>query len=64
MNWKHYQSPTLSKIIKLELEITEAVMHGHKATDDDIYEWKRKELRRLREELEIPNHSQQKYKTK
>lgn len=38
-------------------------MHGHKATDDDIYEEKRKELKTLRKELEIPNHVEQKYKT-
>lgn len=61
MNWQH---PNLSKIIKLELEITEAVMHGHKARDDDEYEEKRKELKRLRKELEIPNHVEQKHKTK
>lgn len=63
MNWKHWQSPNLSKVIALELEITEAVMQGHKATDDDIYEEKRRELKRLRQELELPNHVEQKYKT-
>lgn len=62
MNWKYYYSPSISKVIQLELEITEAVMHGHKPTDDDIYEEKRRELIRLRKELEIPNHVEQKYR--
>lgn len=38
-------------------------MYGHKPTDQDEYEEKRKELKRLRKELEIPNHVEQKYKT-
>jgi hypothetical protein len=59
MNW---QDPKISKVIALELEITEAVMHGHKPTDGDIYEEKRRELIRLRKELEIPNHVEQKYR--
>jgi len=37
-------------------------MHGHKPTDGDIYEEKRRELIRLRKELEIPNHVEQKYR--
>ena len=53
MNWKHWKSPSLSKVIALELEIT-----GHKASHDDEYEEKREELKRLREELAIPNHAQ------
>jgi hypothetical protein len=61
MNWKHWKSPSLSKVIALELEITEAVLKGHKASHDDIYEEKRRELKRLREALEIPNHQQQKH---
>ena len=56
MNWKHWKSPSLSKVIALELEIT-----GHKASHDDEYEEKREELKRLREELAIPNHAQQKH---
>lgn len=37
-----------SKIIQLELEITKAIMNGHKAKYDDIFQEKRKELDILR----------------
>lgn len=53
MNW---QDPRISKIIELELKITEAIIHGHKPRRDDEYEKDREELKRLREELKIKNH--------
>ena len=49
MNW---QDERISRILKLELEITEAIFHGHNPTEDDIYKEKRKELERLREEVD------------
>jgi hypothetical protein len=39
----------ISKIIKLESEITFAVSKGHKAADNDQYQEKRIELKILRE---------------
>lgn len=49
MNW---EDDRISRILKLELEITEAIFHGHNPTEDDIYKEKRKELERLREEVD------------
>ena len=54
--------PKTSKIIQLELRITEAVMKGHKPRDDDEFQEDREKLKRLRKELGIPNHVEQKYK--
>ena len=42
----------ISRILKLELEITRAVINGHMASEDDEYQEKRKELERLREEVD------------
>lgn len=53
MNW---QDERISRILKLELKITEAVIHGHKPKGGDEYEKDREELKRLREELKIKNH--------
>lgn len=53
MNW---QDERISRILKLELEITEAIYHGHKPNAEDIYKEKREELKRLREELKLKNH--------
>ena len=50
MNW---QDERISRILKLELEITEAIFHGHNPREDDQYQEKRKELERLRIELNI-----------
>ena len=50
MNW---QDDRISKIIKLELEITRAIYHGHRPSEDDQYQEKREELERLRIELNI-----------
>lgn len=49
MNW---QDDKISRILKLELEITEAIFHGHRPSEDDKYQEKRKELERLREEVD------------
>lgn len=49
MNW---QDDKISRILKLELEITQAVLHGHRPSKDDQYQKKRQELERLREEVD------------
>lgn len=49
MNW---EDDKISRILKLELEITRAVINGHMASEDDEYQEKRKELERLREEVD------------
>jgi hypothetical protein len=41
----------ISKILKMELEITSAVLSGHKATDGDEFHEKRIELKVLRKLL-------------
>ena len=38
----------MSKIIKLELELTRAIINGHKCTGDDIFKEHRDELSVLR----------------
>lgn len=53
MNW---QDPRISKIIELELKITEAIIHGHKPRRDDEYEKDREEIERLRRELKMLGH--------
>lgn len=63
MNSKEY-SEDLSLIIKYELEITEAIFHGHKPELDDKFRKNREELARLRKKLNIPNHAEQKYNKK
>lgn len=42
----------ISRILKLELEITRAIINGHMASENDQYQEKRKELERLREEVD------------
>ena len=42
----------ISRILKLELEITKAIFHGHNPSEDDQYKEKREELKRLREEVD------------
>lgn len=49
MNW---EDDKISKILKLELEITRAVINGHNPTEGDQYKEKREELERLREEVD------------
>ena len=50
--------PRIGRIIELELEITDAVSKGHKATDNDKFKEHREELKRLREELKIERRAQ------
>jgi hypothetical protein len=50
VNW---QDERISRILKLELEITRAIYHGHNPREDDQYQEKREELQRLRIELNI-----------
>lgn len=47
-NW---DDPRISRVIKLELKITEALIKGHKAAENDEFQSDRIELKRLREEL-------------
>jgi hypothetical protein len=44
---------TITEIIKLELEITAAVLTGHKASDDDRFVEYRKKLKELRKSLNL-----------
>ena len=57
MKSKYYDSK-ISRIIKLELIITEALSKGHKAKDDDGFSEYRKELKQLREELGLKRQAQ------
>ena len=57
MKNKYYDS-RLSRIIQLELIITEALSKGHKAKDDDEFSGYRKELKQLREELGLKRQAQ------
>lgn len=50
--------PKIGRIIELELEITEALSKGHKASDDDKFKEHRAELKRLRAELKLEKHGQ------
>lgn len=48
----------ISRIIKMELEITEALSKGHKAKEDDQFKEYRSELKALREELNLKRRAQ------
>jgi hypothetical protein len=48
----------ISRIIKLELIITEALSKGHKASEDDEYQKFRIELKQLREQLGLKRRAQ------
>lgn len=48
----------LSRIVQLELEITEALSKGHKAAEDDQFKEHREELKKLREELNLKRRAQ------
>ena len=50
--------PRISRIVELELEITDALSKGYKAADDDKFKEHREELKRLREELKIERRAQ------
>ena len=56
-----YFDPRISRIIQLELIITEALSKGHKAHDNDEFSEYRKELKQLREELDLKNQFQTSY---
>lgn len=43
--------PKISRIIKIEYELTEAIMKGHKSYMGDEYREKRMEMYRLRREV-------------
>ncbi len=53
MNWKDSR---ISAIIKMELELTEAIYHGHRPKEDDQFQDIRKELKRLRDEIGLKGH--------
>lgn len=48
-----YFDPRLSRIGKLQMEITKALINNHKATVDDEFKFHREEIDRLRKELQI-----------
>jgi hypothetical protein len=48
----------LGKIIKLELDITEALSKGHKASDNDKFKKHREQLKKLRDELGLKRRAQ------
>lgn len=50
-------NPKVSRILKLEYEITKAVMDGHKPHLGDEFKEKRKELKQLRKELFDENNT-------
>lgn len=56
MNWNDER---LSQILKLEYEITRALIAGHKAQENDQYQEHRDLLKRLRSEAKVPTHAQQ-----
>jgi len=43
----------LARIIKMELEIIEAIRNGHNPSDDDQFKSYREEMNRLRIELKL-----------
>lgn len=50
--------PRVRRIVELELEITDAISKGHKATDSDKFKEHREEVKRLREELKTERRAQ------
>lgn len=59
MTWN---DPRSSRILELELELTRAVINGHRPEEDDKYKEKREELERLRRELDLLDHQKRKNK--
>lgn len=55
---KNFKDKITSTIIKLEIEMTEALINGHKAADNDKFAESRLELKKLREELGIKENRQ------
>ena len=54
----NYKDKRISIIIKLEIEMTNALINGHKAADDDRFAKTRIKLKKLREELGIKENRQ------
>ena len=54
----NYKDKRISTIIKLEIEMTEALINGHKAADNDRFAKARIKLKKLREELGIKENRQ------
>ena len=59
MKW---DDPKISEILRLEYEITRALIAGHKAQENDQYQEYRKLLKKLRLEANVPTHAQQQLK--
>ena len=55
---KNLKDKRISTIIKLEIEMTNALINGHKAADDDRFAKTRIKLKKLREELGIKENRQ------
>ena len=55
---KSFKDKRISTIIKLEIEMTNALINGHKAADDDRFAKTRIKLKKLREELGIKENRQ------
>lgn len=60
MNWNDER---LSTILKLEYEITRAVIAGHRSGEGDKYQEHRDLLKKLRLEAKVPTHAQQQAQT-
>lgn len=50
---ERYFDPRISRVIQLELEITEAIFKGHRPDGADQFKSHREELKQLRKELNI-----------
>lgn len=53
-----YKDKKISTIIKLEIELTEALINNHKAADNDRFAKTRIKLKKLRDELGIKEYRQ------
>jgi len=53
-----YKDKRISTIIKLEIELTEALFNSHKAADNDKFAKTRIKLKKLRDELGIKEYRQ------
>ncbi len=54
----NYKDKRISTIIKLEIELTEALFNSHKAADNDRFAKTRIKLKKLRDELGIKEYRQ------
>jgi hypothetical protein len=55
---ENFKDKRISIILKLELELTEAILNGHKAKDNDKFAKTRSKLKKLRDELGIKEYRQ------